>query len=228
MKKTAWAVIIADGKDQELMPGTDTAFLGVGIRPVIGHVLVAFEACPDIEGVVVVAPRNRVDSVHALSLRFGCSRLKAVTPGAPHRRACLAAGLALVDEEAEWIVVHDVSRPCITPGMISRVLDAAFKSGCAITAEPVADRLKLAQKKSTKVARTWNEGDLWVAQSPQAFRRSVLEKALAMARKKNLTFDEESEAVELIKGDVRLVPPERVNLRIRRPDDLALAAPLLM
>lgn len=227
MTKTAWGLIIADGKGQELIPGTDTAFLGVGSRPVIGHVLTAFDSCPDIEGVVVVAPRARIDNVRSLSVRYGCSRLRHVLPGGTQRRMCLDAALAVLDDEVEWVVVHDVSRPCVTSAMISRVLQAAFKCGCAITGERIDGPVKRV-KKNVVSGGTWRDGELWLAQSPQAFRRTVLEKALVQARRKKLDLHEESEAVELIGGEVRVVPADRINLRLAKPGDLALAAPLLM
>ena len=227
MTHSAWGVVLATGKSQELATGAEVAFLGVGSRPVLAHVLRAFEECRDIEGVVVVASRERMEMVNALSVRFGCGKLRSVVPGQASRRANVEAALEYMGEEDVGVVaIQEVSFPCVTSGMISAAVALARRGGGGIVATPLKDVAKIGHK-SGQVKQTWQGGDLWVAQSPQAFPREILVKALQMAGRKHLACEEESELVERLATPVRMAVPDRLNLRIRTADDLALAAQLL-
>ena len=226
MALTSWAIVIATGKSQELTAGAETAFLGVGSRPVLAHVMEAFERCREIEGIVVAASRDRLDMVRALGQRYGCAKLRSVVLGSAQRRATLEAALKVLDETVGMVTIHDVCRPCITTAMITETVLAARRCGAAIVAAPIHEPVKVSAR-GTTVERTFREGSLWVAQSPQTFRLELLQQALAAAHKKRLTLEEESAAFELISSEVRLVDPKRLNLRIRTAEDLALAAQLL-
>ena len=224
----AWAVVMATGKEQELVSGVETAFLGIGSRPVLAHVLEAYEACRDIEGVIVAASRERMEMVFAMSQRFGINKVRKenVILGGAARRITLESALRRMEDEVDHVVVQDVCRPFVTPAMISAVLAAAGKSGCAVTGEPVRDPLRQVSKKGL-IEGGDPEGDLWLVQSPQAYRRSLLEKALAAAQKKKLAEPEESALMPLVKAGVQMVAAERRNPRLRDATDLAIASQFL-
>ncbi len=226
MVHVSWGIVVAVGKGQQLTSQAETAFLGVGSRPVLGHVLLAFESCPDISGVVVVVSRDRMDVVRAMGQRFGCAKLKAVVPGFLQRRPSLGAGMKALDDDVSLVTVHDVSRPCVTPEMISQAVAAAKRYGSGVTASLITDPVQRAGKGHAGV-ELLAPGTLWNVQSPQSFRRELLERALAAADRKKRSLEDESSALTLLREEVRLVPCDRANLRIRTADDLALAAQLL-
>ena len=224
----AWAVVVATGKEQELASGVETAFLGIGSRPVLAHVLEACEACRDIEGVIVAASRERMEMVYAMSQRFGINKVRKenVLVGGTTRRMTLEAALRKLEDEVEHVVIQDVCRPFVTPAMIAAVLAGARKHGCAVTGEPVLEPLRQVSKKGM-VEGGDPDGELWTVQSPQAFRRSLLEKALAAGQKKKISAPEESALMSLVKADIQMVPAERRNPRLRDANDLAIASQFL-
>ena len=222
-----WGVILAVGQDQQLASGTETAFLGIGRRPALAHVLATFEACSEVEAVVVVAARERHDDVRALNRRFGAGKLARVVTGFQGRRASVRAGLEALGEDAALVVIHDAARPCVRPEQLAAVIHAARRHGNGVTAVRLTEPVVEASGRAMKATEGPREGILWALQTPQCYRRDVLVQALRAADKKRLKAEDESAALPLIGQDIRLVPTASINLRLRVADDLALAATLL-
>ena len=93
MIHTSWGIIIASGKGEQLAPDVDLAFLSVASKPVLAYSLLAYEQCPDIDGIVVVVGKERMDAVVTLSRMFGSSKLKKVVAGTAQRGTSVQKGL---------------------------------------------------------------------------------------------------------------------------------------
>ena len=97
--------------------------------------------------------------------------------------------------------------------------------GAGVAATEVDDPLK--EVKGLAVKKTVSGGFFWLAQSPQTFRRDLIQKGYELAGKKKLAIEDDSAAVELIGGDVRLVASDLVNLKVKKAQDFNLAMSLL-
>ena len=124
------------------------------------------------------------------------------------------------------VTVHEVSRPCVSHQLISDVVKAAKRYGSGIAAAKVADPIKEVEK-GQKVTKDLDRSKLWATQTPQAFKREVLEKALAAAAKRKRAPDDEAGAVFAAKKEVHLVPSNSSNIKVQTMDDLLLASSLL-
>ena len=223
---SAWAVLIACGKGERFSAETDTAFLTLGSRPVITYSLTAFEQCPDVAGVVVVAPKERIENVRVMVQMYGFSKVRKIIAGTALRQTSVLAGLKMLDENAPLVVVHDASRPCVTSGQVAEVIKSAKRNGSGILALRVVETPKVSPK-GGKVQTSLNPDELWLAVYPQAFQTAALLKGYELAQKKKVTLSDDSEAVALIGKDVHLVVSERPSVRIAGPTELALADCLL-
>jgi 2-C-methyl-D-erythritol 4-phosphate cytidylyltransferase len=123
-------------------------------------------------------------------------------------------------------VVHEASRPCVSIDLITETVKAAKRYGCGIAAARVSDTVKLVEK-GQKVSKTMPANVAWAAQTPQAFKRDILDKALKSAVKRKAAFQDESEMMERTTTDVHVVPSTTSNLKIASADDLALAEALV-
>ncbi len=224
---SVWGLILATGRGQQLTSGAETAFLGIGSRPALAHVLAAFEGCAEIEAVVVVAARERLDDVRALNRRFGAAKMARVVPGFQARRASVRAGLEALGEDAAFVVVHDAARPCVKPAQIAAVAQAARRHGNGVMAAQVTEPVVEVSGRAMKSDRGLWDRAIWTLQTPQCYRRELLEKMLKAADRKRLKIEDEAAALPLVGESIRLVPTEFLNLRLRAADDLALAAQLL-
>ena len=224
----AAVILVAAGSGRRF--GRPKAFVPVGGRAMLGWSLRACDRLPVVGTVVVVARAGDLARARRLAARH---RNVAVVAGGATRRASVAAGLAAVPRDVRWVLVHDAARPLARPSLFAAVLRAARRTGAAAPGRPVSDTLKLAHRggaaRGRGIARTVSREGLWAVQTPQAFRRDLLERAHARAGRNGFAGAETDDAVlvERLGARVALVPGPRTNLKITTPEDRAIADALL-
>lgn len=129
MVHVSWAILIACGKGEQVAGGADLGFLSIGDSPMMAYSLTAFERCPDIDGVVIVANKEKLDVVVNTVRLFGCSKVRRVVAGTTQRQSSLANGLKALDPAVTIVSVHDVSRPCVPFELIGETVKAAKRYG---------------------------------------------------------------------------------------------------
>ena len=226
MKQTTWGLVMATGKLEQISSEIETAFLYLNDRPVLAYSLSAFMHCADIEGIVVVVSRERAESVLGMVQMFGYSKVRKIVVGGARRAVSMAAGLEHVDEEVEFVCVHDASRPMVTPALISETVRCAWKHGSGVAATEIADAV-VSAKKGAVAERQDGAERLWAAISPQAYSRAALAKAYPKAAKNRRNFEDDLAAAMAGGLTPRLVPTTAISLRIRSAEDLAPALALM-
>lgn len=212
------AIIVAGGSSRRM--GFDKTFALLANRPVIAHSIAAFERAKCVGEIVLVA---RTGALAALRSLAGKHR---VVEGGAQRQDSVAAGLATLREDCEFVAVHDAARPLIQPGEIAAVYEAARKHGGAALAAPVNDTLKRADEERF-VAESIERAGVWAMQTPQIFRRDWLEEAYARVAEEGLAITDEVSALQRAGRRVFLVENTQPNLKITYPADLAVAEWLL-
>jgi 2-C-methyl-D-erythritol 4-phosphate cytidylyltransferase len=117
--------------------------------------------------------------------------------------------------------VHDAARPFVTPEEIRSVIERAANTGAALMAIPATDTIK--QVKSGRVKRTLDRKRIYQAQTPQAFKYSIIREAYERAYADGFTATDDSQLVERIGHRVSIVEGSSINVKITRPFDLKLA-----
>lgn len=173
----------------------------------------ALRAVPAIEDIVIVAPPGMEPVLH-----WGCVWAE----GGAHRSLSVRNGLAW---DFDPVVVHDAARPLVTPALFEAVLAGLEGAGAAIAAAPVTDTIK--EARGGEVVRTLDRSGLWAIQTPQAFRRDALERALDQPDDVLAAATDDASLVEALGGTVRIVEAPRENLKVTTPLDLRLAELLL-
>ena len=135
-------------------------------------------------------------------------------------------GFKEVSEDAEVVAVHDGARSLVTPEIIRAVIEEATDSGAAVPAVQVKDTLKKVTNKQMWISDTPARSAYWAAQTPQCYRREVLEEALNRFPDARAATDE-SQLVEKCGQKVRVVPSSYENFKITTPEDLVMAEALL-
>jgi 2-C-methyl-D-erythritol 4-phosphate cytidylyltransferase / 2-C-methyl-D-erythritol 2,4-cyclodiphosphate synthase len=227
------AIIAAGGRGRRLGAGVPKQLLEIAGRSLLERSVDAFAGCDRIDEIIVVVPPELAESPPAY-LRSAAKPLRVVA-GGRRRQDSVANGFAVVSDRADLIVVHDAARPFVTEALITATIDAAHQSGAAVAALGASDTVKLAST-DAEVARQGSpspEGARWVgrtigrelvflAQTPQAFRREVLRDAIALGQHGAEATDEAALA-ELAGHAVRLVEGDPRNVKITTANDLALA-----
>lgn len=172
-----------------------------------------------VQVILVIAPEDREDFNFKFSSNVAILGIEVVLGGA-ERADSVAAALARVKPEADFICVHDAARPCLADAWIDNIFQAAEKSGAAIFAIPVTGTLKQVSA-DHKIEETVARERLWEAQTPQVFRRKLLLEAYA--RREGFRATDEAQLVERIGHEVTVVPGSPINLKIATKEDQRLA-----
>ncbi len=176
-----------------------------------------------VDRIVVAAPSGWCQS--ATATLWGSAVPVTVVVGAATRQGSVRAALAVLPPEVDVVLVHDAARPLIPPAVVEAVL-AAVRAGAAaaVPVLPVIDTLKSVDATGTVVG-TVDRSMLAAVQTPQGFRREVLEQAHRQASSAALTDD--AGLVEALGIAVRTVPGDPAGFKITTPYDVVLAEALL-
>ena len=235
MPNTLAAIIVAAGKSQR-MGGADKQLRTIGGVPVLARTVAAFEACEDVGAIVLVLNPDNMAGAAEMRTEYNWQKVRAMVPGGERRQDSVSAGLAAVarlgDAEGsvryEWVAIHDGARPLVTPGLISRGLEAAQEVGAAIAALPATETVKTVDTSRT-ITGTPERSNLWLAQTPQVFRTSLLAGAYdtLMQTGGDLEATDCARIVELAGQPVKVYEGERTNIKITTPLDLLVAEAIL-
>jgi len=225
----AGVVIPAGGTGSRFGHARPKQFLELAGLPILVRTCRAFLDLESIRSVVVAAPtdflHHTIDLLHAHLPPSQTERLLVTTGGAT-RQDSVRAGLASLPAEIELVLVHDAARPLVDRATILRCLHGATQFGAVIAAVPVKDTLKQVGDNDT-IAATVDRSCLWQAQTPQAARRLLLERAFTEAARTGFTGTDEASLLEAAGIEVRVVAGSERNGKITRPEDLRVAEALL-
>jgi 2-C-methyl-D-erythritol 4-phosphate cytidylyltransferase len=216
----AVALIVAAGRGERLGSGRPKALVTLSGKPMLEWSVAALREVSEVVQIVVALPGEALDEapVGTVAVAGGSVRSQSV-------RAALYAS-----EGGDPVIVHDAARPLARPELFERALAELEQSGAdaVIAAAPVPDTIKEVGEDGRTVARTLDRTRLWAVQTPQAFRRSALERVFAEASEELLAAaTDDAWLIERLGGIVRVVESDRENLKVTTPSDLRVAEALL-
>ena len=204
----AAAIVVAAGSGERLGAGVPKAFVELAGRPMIEWSIDAIRAA-GIDEIVTVVPAGH-DGV----------------PGGATRSESVRNGLAALGPDADVIVVHDAARPLVPASLFTDCIAALGEADAAVAAARIVDTVKEAGEDRVVVG-TLDRSRLWAIQTPQAFRREMLERALAVDASELASATDDASLVERLGGRVVVVEGPASNFKVTTPHDLRVAASLL-
>ena len=223
-----WAVIPAAGSGARMGSSIPKQYLSLAGRPVIEHVLGILLGEPRIAGITVaVASDDPYWQRYLLSPRS--KPLQIANGGETRAHSVLNSLMTLRDEldDEDWVLVHDAARPCLHPRDLALLLQVVGDDAVGgILATPVADTLKRVDEER-HITATPARNDVWRAFTPQMFRYRLLMEALESAIRDGEAPSDEAAAMERQRHSVQVVEGRSDNIKITRPDDIALAEAIL-
>ncbi len=219
------AIVAAGGSGQRA--GLAKQWLELGGETVLRRSARLLADCPGVDELVLVVPAG--EEARATAALAGLGKPGRAVAGGPARADSVRNGLAALTD-CEVVLVHDAARPFATPALVARVGEAAARDGAALAALAVTDTVKRAGRagpgEPARVAATLDRRELWLAQTPQGFRRELLLRAYAAAGAEASAATDECGLVERLGAPVTLVPGEPGNFKITSPEDVARARAL--
>lgn len=220
-----WCVVPAAGKGLRAGGDLPKQYLPLAGQTVIQHTLNRLARLP-VEAIVVPVA---ADDMQARALSFEQPSLLHFVTGGSERADSVLAGLEAIAAQAmdeDWVLVHDVARPCVRLTDIEHLLaQVATHPVGGLLANRVRDTMK--RGNGDEVAETVARDNLWHALTPQVFRFGLLLRALRAAKARDLVVTDEAQAVEYLGERPLLIEGARDNLKITWPEDLQMAEAFL-
>lgn len=218
-----WAIVPAAGMGTRMGSDVPKQYLKLGERTVLEHVLARLGNHPRISGVVVALAED--DPYWPELHPDSAAPVYPVTGGAERCHSVLNALNALPEEAAadDWVLVHDAARPCLRSADLDRLLDTLVQHPVGgLLGLPVADTMKRTDEEG-RVLETVPRENLWRALTPQMFRLGPLRAALQQSLDHGCLVTDEATAMEYCGYRPLMVEGHSDNIKITRPEDLALA-----
>ena len=214
------AVVPAAGIGSRMQSDRPKQYMTLGQRTLLEYSITSLFTHPAVSNVVVVLHPDD-DQFHRLPLASD-PRIMTVTGGSS-RADSVYAGLQAAGG-AEWVLVHDAARPCLHPDDLHRLLALrAVSEVGGILASPVSDTMKRAIPGGCDIEHTVDREALWHALTPQLFPLALLKQCLRQAMNDGATITDEASALEYCGYHPRLIQGRSDNIKVTRPEDLALA-----
>ena len=207
MKHVA-AIVPAAGRGVRMGEGMLKQFRMVAGAPLLVHTLRALWGSGAVDSLVVALPPDACDLVldPALPAR--------IVPGGRTRQESVARALGAVMPQADCVLVHDAVRPFVSASEVRAVVSATQRTGAAALAIPATDTMRYGS--DGRFGVTVSREGLYRMQTPQGFRRQVLDRAVAAATE---TATDEVALVQAIGQSVAIVPGHRKNIKITTAED---------
>ncbi len=219
---SVWAILVAAGRGERLGLDRPKAFAKLGDEPLLAESLRRLEACPWVDGIVLVAPPGWEEPAILVAEEEGCGKVHACVTGGETRSDSVRAGLAEVPADALVVLVHDAARPLVSDEVVERVL-APLSEGWdgVVPGLPVGDTLKRLGPDGG-VQETVSRDGLWAVQTPQAFAADRFRHALAS--NSLLQATDCAGLVEAAGGRVKVVDGDPRLLKVTSEADLETVA----
>ena len=218
-----WVIVPAAGVGTRMGSSIPKQYLPLGSQTVIEQTLQALLSHPRISSLYLVLDP---DDVHWSALPLaGDIRIRRVAGGSERCFSVLNAlsEIASLAQPHDWVLVHDVARPCLRQEDLDRLLLQLWDDPVGgLLGVPVADTLKRADTDG-QVVETIDRRQVWRAYTPQMFRFGLLHGALQRALGAGVTVTDEASAVEFAGNRPRMVEGHGDNIKVTVPGDLALA-----
>jgi len=214
------AVVPAAGFGRRMQTECPKQYLSIGNKTILEHAVAALLAHPRVERVIIAISDG---DARFQQLPLANHPQITVVEGGSERADSVLAGLKAAGD-AQWVLVHDAARPCLHQNDLANLLALSETSRVGgILAAPVRDTMKRAEPGIAAIAHTVDRNDLWHALTPQFFPRELLFDCLTRALNEGATVTDEASALEYCGFHPQLVAGRADNIKVTRPEDLALA-----
>lgn len=216
------AIVPAAGRGKRINSKAQKPYIELCGKPIIAHTLLKLSRTRSIAEIIVAVNRKNVNKVRRdVIARFKIKKTKVVA-GGKERKDSVFNALKNVSRDVDYILIHDCARPLVTDKIIVASLKTAQRFGASVAAVPVKPTLKRIGKNG-RISCTPDRRNFWEAQTPQVFKKDLLERAYKRLGRVGASVTDDSMLVERIGVKPKIVLGSYSNIKITTQEDLALA-----
>lgn len=223
-RTTLSAVILAAGSSERF--GKDKMSALIGGMTVLERTLRAFDACPVVDEIILVLPRENFQTVKEKIKTTLPDKVKRVIKGGETRQMSAIAGIEACNPDAKYLAIHDAARCLVTPEMIETVFRTAYEHRAATAAQRVVDTVKYSDAKGF-IDHTIDRENVWLVSTPQIFMANMYRAAAYTARDAGFEATDDCMLAERLGFKIKLVDVGGDNIKITYKDDITRAEEIL-
>ena len=222
-KKFCSMVVLAAGDSVRM--GKDKLTADINGRPAIVWTLKAIQGCVDVNEIVVVTKRDRLEELAAICGKYGIDKATKVVVGGKSRIESAWLGINAVSERARYTGIHDGARPLVSVQLVKGVIELAKETGAAVAAIPESDTIR--QSERGVLTSSIDRQNVYRIQTPQVFSSELIRAAVFAALDRGEDFTDDSAAVQALGMNVHIAPGSVKNIKLTTVEDLDIARALL-
>lgn len=221
---SGWVVVPAAGIGSRMQADRPKQYLPLADTTVLEYTLNQLLSHPRVRGVIVSLAEydqywpdlSIASDPRVIAVAGGEERCHSVLNGL--KKMMVYAG------PADWVMVHDVARPCLSHSELDSLFNAAETATVDgfVLGMPVRDTMKQTTQEGI-VETSPDRSRLWHAFTPQMFRLGELLAAIDTCLQQGVQVTDEASAMEQCGHSVQMVAGSANNIKITRPEDLPLA-----
>ncbi|MCI5567086.1 MAG: 2-C-methyl-D-erythritol 4-phosphate cytidylyltransferase [Veillonellaceae bacterium] len=215
----------AAGVGKRMHAGQNKVFMEVAGLPVLVRSLMAFATCPGIGQLIVAIGSADIDRARSLLNSITGLGKCIVVEGGSERQYSIRNAMKVLSDDADIVLVHDAARPLVSRKTIEAVKSGAIKYGACIAAVPEKNTIKVVD--DGLVVATPDRSRLWAVQTPQGFRRDILEEAYKKAEEDGFLGTDDASLVERLGIGVHAIMSDYSNIKLTTPEDIPIAESIL-
>jgi 2-C-methyl-D-erythritol 4-phosphate cytidylyltransferase len=217
------AIIPAGGSGKRMQGRLSKQYLPLDGKPILVHTLRVFQRSPDIDEIILVVLEEDIQKVRQMIVESRrISKVRHVLAGGEQRQDSVRNGLAVIGNDVEIVLIHDAVRPFVSEDLIHAVVREAEIHGAVTAGMPVKDTIKRVDRNGT-VLETLDRQVLWMTQTPQAFKRYLIQEAYRKADADRFYGTDDASLVERMGFQVKMIAASYANFKITTPEDLLMA-----
>lgn len=217
-------VLPAAGSGKRMKADRNKLLLELSGKPIFIYTLEVFDRDPNCDGMWLAVKEDERELIEEYIEHYEIKKVKGYAIGGAERQDSVRAGLEMAGQ-SEVVLVHDAARPFISPAVIGELVERANESGAAIAGVPVKDTIK--KVREGVITETVDRAELWMIQTPQAFRYELLMEAAQRAQADGFLGTDEAMLVERMGHPVQIVESTYENVKMTTPDDLIYGKAIL-
>lgn len=221
------AIIPAAGAGKRLKSHIAKQYLLLNSVPVLVHTLKVFQNSKNIDKIILAVPLDDLVYIRQeLVEKYGLTKITNTVAGGKERQDSVRNCLMVIEGKCELVVIHDAVRPFVTEELIKSVVDAAKITGAAVAGIRIKDTIKEI-KKDNMVLTTVPRHNLWLTQTPQAFKFKLLKDVYKAAYDENFYGTDDASLVEKMGKKIKMVEGSSENIKITTKEDMLIAEALM-
>lgn len=220
-------ILVGAGLGLRMGGAVKKPFLQIRGKPIFLYTIERFSQIETIHEIIFVAGQTEIQSLRdQWQDTLDVHRVKKIVPGGKRRQDSVYNGLCQTSIDSEIVLIHDIVRPLVRKEHIEAVINKAKESHAAILAAPMKATVKETGN-TLCIQRTIPRNNLWMAQTPQGFKRELILKVFNQFKITDREFTDDAEMVEKAGYRVEIVPGTDDNIKITTPEDLRIAEAFL-